>query len=104
MYGSTRAQRCWLHKCAYASPTPNVLNKLLKHLQPKAKSDLQQIWMAETREDADHAFASFVDIYESKYPKATEGLTKDKEALLSFYDFPAEHWHSHQQPDRIDVC
>ena len=87
VYGSTRAQRCWVHK------TANVLNKLPKHLQPKAKSDLQQIWMAETREDAHHAFASFVDIYEPKYPKAAECLTKDKEALLSFYDFPAEHWH-----------
>lgn len=86
VYGSTREQRCWVHK------TANVLNKLPKHLQPKAKSDLQQIWMAETREDAHHALASFVDIYEPKYPKAAECVTKDQDALLAFYDFPGAHW------------
>ena len=73
--------------------TANVLNKLPKHLQAKAKSDLHQIWMAETREEAHHAFASFVQIYEPKYPKAAQCLVKDRDALLSFYDFPAEHWH-----------
>jgi transposase-like protein len=87
VFGSTREQRCWVHK------TANVLNKLPKHLQAKAKSDLHQIWMAETREDAHHAFASFVEVYESKYPKAAQCLAKDKDALLNFYDFPAEHWH-----------
>jgi transposase-like protein len=87
VYGATREQRCWVHK------TANVLNKLPKHLQPKAKSDLHQIWMAETREDAHHAFASFVAVYEPKYPKAAQCLAKDKDTLLSFYDFPAEHWH-----------
>ena len=86
VYGSTREQRCWVHK------TANVLNKLPKHLQPKAKSDLHQIWMAETREDAHHALTSFVDIYEPKYPKAAECLVKDQNALLTFYDFPATHW------------
>lgn len=87
VYGATREQRCWVHK------TANVLNKLPKHLQPKAKSDLHQIWMAETREDAHHAFASFVELYEPKYPKAAQCLAKDKDRLLTFYDFPAEHWH-----------
>ena len=87
VYGSTRAQRCWVHK------TANVLNKLPKHLQAKAKSDLHQIWMAETREDAHHAFATFVQVYEPKYPKAAQCLAKDKDPWLSFYDFPAEHWH-----------
>ena len=87
VFGSTREQRCWVHK------TANVLNKLPKHLQAKAKSDLQQIWMAETREDAHQAFATFVQIYQPKYPKAAECLAKDKGSLLSFYDFPAEHWH-----------
>jgi putative transposase len=87
VFGSTRAQRCWVHK------TANVLNKLPKHLQAKAKSDLHQIWMAETREDAHHAFASFVEVYAPKYPKAAQCLAKDKDPLLSFYDFPAEHWH-----------
>jgi putative transposase len=87
VFGTTREQRCWVHKSA------NVLNKLPKHLQPKAKSDLHQIWMAETREDAHHAFASFVEVYEPKYPKAAQCLAKDKDRLLTFYDFPAEHWH-----------
>jgi putative transposase len=87
VFGSTREQRCWVHK------TANVLNKLPKHLQAKAKSGLHQIWMAETREDAHHAFATFVELYEPKYPKAAQCLAKDKDPLLSFYDFPAEHWH-----------
>jgi len=87
VYGTTRPQRCWVHK------TANVLNKLPKHLQAKAKSDLQQIWMAATRDDAHRAFASFVAAYAPKYPKAAECLAKDQDPLLSFYDFPAEHWH-----------
>ena len=87
VFGSTRAQRCWVHK------TANVLNKLPKHLQAKAKSDLHQIWMAATREQAHAAFATFQESYAPKYPKATECLAKDKGSLLSFYDFPAEHWH-----------
>ena len=86
VFGATRDQRCWVHK------TANVLNKLPKYLQPKAKSDLHQIWMADTREDAHRAFATFVQTYESKYPKAAECLTKDQGALLAFYDFPAAHW------------
>lgn len=86
VFGDTRGQRCWVHKMA------NVLNKLPKHLQPRAKSDLHQIWMAHTRESAYSAFAQFVQAYEPKYPKAAECLNKDKEALLTFYDFPAEHW------------
>ena len=86
VFGETRIQRCWVHK------TANVLNKLPKHLQPKAKSDLQQIWMADTRENAYLAFDLFVQTYQPKYPKAAECLNKDKDALLTFYDFPAEHW------------
>jgi putative transposase len=86
VFGSTREQRCWVHK------TANVLNKLPKHLQGKAKSDLHQIWMAATRDKAYSAFATFVESYAPKYPKATECLAKDKEALLTFYDFPAAHW------------
>jgi len=86
VFGKTRAQRCWVHK------TANVLNKLPKHLQPKAKSDLQQIWMADTRENARLAFDLFVQTYQPKYPKAAECLNKDKDALLTFYDFPAEQW------------
>ena len=87
VFGATREQRCWVHK------TANVLNKLPKHLQPKAKSDLHQIWMAETRERAYVAFDAFVQSYEPKYPKAAQCLAKNKDNLLTFYDFPAEHWH-----------
>ena len=87
VFGTTREQRCWVHK------TANVLNKLPQHLQAKAKSDLHQIWMAETREQAYVAFATFVQSYQPKYPKAAECLAKDKPSLLTFYDFPAEHWH-----------
>ena len=86
VFGATREQRCWVHK------TANVLNKLPKHLQAKAKSDLHQIWMAATREQAHAAFTTFVQSYEPKYPKAAECLAKDKTALLAFYDFPAAHW------------
>jgi putative transposase len=86
VFGATREQRCWVHK------TANVLNKLPKHLQAKAKSDLHQIWMAATREQAHTAFTSFVQSYDSKYPKAAECLAKDQIALLAFYDFPAAHW------------
>ena len=85
-YGETRHQRCWVHK------TANVLNKLPKGAQAKAKSALHQIWMAATREDAYKAFDSFLNTYRDKYPKATGCLEKDRETLLAFYDFPAPHW------------
>ena len=85
-YPQTRHQRCWVHK------TANVLNKLPKRLQPRAKADLHEIWMAETREEAEKAFDAFLDSYGAKYPKAAKCLTKDREELLAFYDFPAEHW------------
>ena len=85
-YPGVTHQRCWFHKMG------NVLNKLPKSLQTKAKQDLQNIWMASTRTEASKALKSFVKRYEAKYPKATQCLEKDKEALLAFYDFPAEHW------------
>lgn len=85
-YGATRHQRCWVHK------TCNVLDKLPKSLQAKAKSDLHDIWQAETKAEANRAFDYFIKAYEKKYPKATECLLKDREVLLTFYDFPAEHW------------
>jgi transposase-like protein len=85
-YGKTRHQRCWFHKMG------NVLDKLPKSMQAKAKSELQEIWMSATREAAYKAFDNFVKIYEAKHFKATECLLKDKEELLAFYDFPAEHW------------
>jgi transposase-like protein len=82
----TREQRCWVHKAA------NVLNKLPKSQQSKAKRSLQEIWMAETRAEAVSAFDAFIEAYQLKYEKAAECLEKDREALLAFYDFPAEHW------------
>jgi len=84
--GTTRQQRCWVHK------TANVLNKLPKSLQAKAKSDLKDIWMAETRVNAEAAFDLFIEKYGVKYEKAIQCLAKDRDALLAFYDFPAEHW------------
>jgi putative transposase len=86
VYPETRHQRCWFHKMG------NVLNALPKSQQRKAKSDLQAIWMAPTRQEASKAFKRFIDRYEAKYPKATEKLAKDREALLAFFDFPADHW------------
>jgi putative transposase len=86
VWPNTREQRCWVHK------TANVLNKFPKSLQGKAKRALQDIWMAETRSDAELAFDAFVELYGVKYDKAVECLTKDRDVLLTFYDFPAEHW------------
>jgi putative transposase len=86
VFGSTRGQRCWVHK------TANVLNKLPKANQPKAKSALHQIWMADTKHAAHKALDTFVSAYAAKYPKAAACLAKDRDALLAFYDFPAEHW------------
>jgi transposase-like protein len=86
VYGESREQRCWVHK------TGNVLNKLPKNKQAKAKGMLHDIWMAETREDAHKAFDLFAALYELKYPKAVKCLTEDRDALLAFYDFPAEQW------------
>ena len=81
-----REQRCWVHK------TANVLNKLPKSQQPKAKRDLQEIWMAETKAVAITAFDGFIKSYALKYEKAADCLQKDRDTLLAFYDFPAEHW------------
>jgi transposase-like protein len=86
VYSSTQEQRCWTHK------TANVLDKLPKRLQPEAKQKLHDIWMADTKQHANEAFDLFVKTYQAKYPKAVECLVKDREVLLAFYDFPAEHW------------
>jgi len=86
VWPSTREQRCWVHK------TANVLNKLPKSQQPKAKRALQDIWMAATRNDAEASFDAFIETYELKYEKAAGCLKKDRGALLAYYDFPAEHW------------
>jgi len=86
VYPETREQRCWVHK------TANVLNKLPRSVQPRAKADLHEIWLAETREAANQAFDNFLAKYQAKYEGACECLQKDREVLLAFYDFPAEHW------------
>jgi putative transposase len=82
----TRGQRCWVHK------TANILNKLPKSQQSKAKRALQEIWMGETKKDALLAFDAFIETWGVKYDRAVECLIKDRDALLAFYDFPAEHW------------
>jgi transposase-like protein len=86
IYGQTRWQRCWVHK------TANILNQLPKSIQAKAKKKLHQIWMAPTKDEAQKHFDDFLNIYGAKYPKAKERLEKDRDVLLTFYDFPAEHW------------
>ena len=86
VWDTTKEQRCWVHK------TANVLDKQPKGSQPKAKGMLHEIYLAETKAGAEKAFDLFVTTYEAKYPKATECLVKDREVLLAFYDFPAEHW------------
>lgn len=86
VFSEAKQQRCWFHKMG------NVLDKLPKSQQSRAKSMLHEIWMASTKADALKAYDAFLRAYEAKYPKATNCLDKDKEALLTFYDFPAEHW------------
>lgn len=86
LYPETDHQRCWVHK------TANVLNKLPKSVQRKVKADLYEIWMAEIRFDAHKAFDRTVKRFDAKYPTAMACLMKNREALLAFYDYPAEHW------------
>lgn len=86
VFPTTKPQRCWVHK------TANVLNKLPKKLQPEAKRALWEIYRADTKTDANQAFNRFIKTYQAKYPEATDCLDKDRDVLLAFYDFPAEHW------------
>ena len=85
-FPSVRHQRCWVHKAA------NVLNKLPKSLQANARQDLREIWLAPDRATAEAALATFAAKYAPKYDRAVACLVKDREALLTFFDFPAEHW------------
>jgi transposase-like protein len=84
---TTRHQRCTVHK------TANVLNKLPNSVQPAAKADLREIWTAPDRATAEKAITTFAEKHGVKYEKAVTCLVKDQDALLTFYDFPAEHWH-----------
>ena len=86
VFPTTRPQRCWVHK------TANVLNKLPQSMQGKAKGMIHEIYLAESRANAEKAMDTFCDLYRAKYPKAVDCLEKDREPLLAFYDFPAEHW------------
>lgn len=86
VFPTTRGQRCWVHK------TSNVLNKMPKTVQPRAKTLIHDIYQAETKEEAEKAFDHFCESYRDKYPNAVECLEPDREMLLSFYDFPAAHW------------
>ena len=96
VYPQTKQQRCWVHK------TANVLNKLPKAVQPKVKEALHDIWMAETREKAHKAFDIALERFTAKYPRAMECLAKDRESMLAFYDFPAEHWVSIRTTNPIE--
>jgi len=96
VYPETRQQRCWQHK------TMNVLNCLPKLSQPKAKAAIHNIWQAETKADAQKAFDLFIKIYEPKYPKAALCLQKDREELMAFFDFPAQHWQSIRTSNPIE--
>lgn len=86
VFPGTRHQRCWVHKIA------NVLNKFPKSMQPTVKADLREIWQADIRAAAETAMDIFSEKYGAKYEKAVTCLTKDREALLTFYDFPGDHW------------
>lgn len=86
VYPETQEQRCWVHKIA------NVLDKLPKRLQPRAKMMLHDIMRAPDRKSAEEEIVRFVEDFEARYPKATQCLVKDQQALLTFFDFPAEHW------------
>jgi len=86
VWPTTRHQRCTVHK------TANVLDKLPKSVQPAAKADLREVWMAPDRATAEAAIGTFTEKYGTKYEKAVTCLLKDRNALLTFYDFPAEHW------------
>jgi transposase-like protein len=96
IFPSTKPQRCWVHK------TSNILNALPKSVHSKAKQALHEIWQAETKTAADRAFDGFLHTYEAKYPKATACLEKDREALLTFYAFPAPHWQSLRTTNPIE--
>jgi putative transposase len=95
-FPSTRHQRCWVHK------TANVLNKVALSVQVNMKADLREIYGAPTRAAAEVAIDVFAEKYGAKYDKAVVCLTKDRETLLAFFDFPAEHWDHLRTSDEID--
>ena len=96
VWPESKEQGCWVHR------TANVLDKLPKRLQPRAKSQLHEIFKAETKEIAEEQVDQFVKEYEDKYPKAVASLLRDRERLLTFYDFPAAHWQSIRSTNVIE--
>ena len=86
VFPQTKRQRCWVHK------TANILDKMPKSVQPKAKALIHDMYMADTEEKAQNAYKHFISVYEAKYPKATECLKKDQDDLFQFYSFPGIHW------------
>lgn len=96
VFPETRHQRCWQHK------TMNVLNCLPTLSQPKAKAAIHDIWQAETKADTQKAFDLFIKTYEPKYPKAALCLQQDREELMAFFDFPAQHWQSIRTSNPIE--
>jgi transposase-like protein len=86
IFPGAKHQRCWVHK------TANVLNKVALSVQPGMKKDLREVWLSPNRAAAETAIEVFAEKYGAKYPKAVECLRKDRQTLLAFYDFPAEHW------------
>jgi transposase-like protein len=96
LYPETRQQRCWVHK------TRNVLDKVPKATQPKMKQALKDIYLAETKTQAEAALETLFKSYQAKYPQACDCLSKDQDKLLTFYDFPAEHWRSIRSTNPIE--
>jgi putative transposase len=86
VFPATAQQRCWVHK------TANILDKLPKKQQPHAKGMIHEIYLSATLKDAEQAYAAFMELYQAKYPKAVKCLSKDRDQLFAFYNFPAEHW------------
>ena len=96
IFPATRHQRCWQHKLV------NVLNKVPKSVQPNMKADRREVRDAPDQATAERAIVVFAEKYGTKYPKAVDCLTKDREALLAFFDFPAEHWDHLRTPNPIE--
>jgi transposase-like protein len=96
VYPQTREQRCWVHKIA------NVLDKLPKRMQPRAKRMLHEIMNAPDQKSAREEMDHFVAEYEARYPKAADCLAKDADELFTFYDFPAEHWRHLRTTNAIE--
>jgi len=95
-FPQTREQRCWVHK------TANILDKMPKSVQPRAKDRIHDMYLAPTKADAEEAYEAFLELYAAKYPKACACLSEDRDVLFAFYDFPAEHWQHIRSTNAIE--